>query len=159
MCSIIGSSAPYKLRIVVTPVNDGSGTAYHTVSVGFPNITTLTGLVAGGWVQRGIRINSPSGAGPGVTRASVTVALSATTRSSCYAHNESSSNFSTTPAGRGLYWLMNKPMQVPVGATFDRITAGIEINFAKALATPFTYELDLPICRVISDPRTAWNLP
>ena len=158
--SIEAASGYNRLVLTITPVNDASGTAYHTVTVTPPD-AGITGLSAGDWVQFYLHIEANDASSFGVARMLASVNQSSTQRVAAYAQVESSANFAISFAGRGNYWLVTKPMQIPIGVvSFDRTRINpLEINWPKTGPSTFTVKIDRPIARKISDPRTAWGLP
>ena len=143
VASIEAASGYNRIVVTITPFDNVTGNAYHFATISLPQVTSPAGLAAGDWVQPFLHVEASDPVSFAVGRLSVGVNQVSTGRVTAIHHNESSSQFSQTAAGPGGYWIVGKPMQIPAGATFDRIAAsGLTIYYPRTLATPFTVKVD-----------------
>ncbi|MDB5702010.1 MAG: hydrolase family protein [Sphingomonadales bacterium] len=157
--SIEAAGTYNRIVLAVNPLNDALGTAYHQADIQFPPVIAPAGLAAGDWIQMYLHVEANDAASFSVARMTASVGQGSTARVAQIAMNESSVQFSTSYPGRGGYWIVTKPMQIPPGAIFDRIGGTIlSIYWPKTMSSSFTAKIDRPIYRKIADPRPPWGL-
>lgn len=156
VCSkeVIGSSLE-KQVLTIAPLVTG-GAAYDSATVTFPAITT--GLpAAGAWVRMHVFVEIGDSDAFSNVRLRFLVRDGATIRAGAYAMVAFSSDFAQPVPGNRGYWLSSKPMQMPQGASFDRLIAEMNLFWRKSAPAGAVIKLSRPIVRTVADPRVAWG--
>jgi hypothetical protein len=158
VCSMeqIGTTGRYKQVLDITPGNNGTGAAYHQATLQLPN-SAITGLAAGDWVRHSL-IVEVEGAAENLTLARVNNQISqvSTVKAQSFCMNTASPDFSIAPAlPAGVRKIISPPLQIPVGAAFDRCRSFVALAWPRTAVGAFRVKLHSPKWAKITDPRIA----
>jgi hypothetical protein len=149
----IGATGRYKQVLDITPIDNGSGNAYHAFAAQLA-VGAITGLAAGDWVMGTLFLEVEGSENLGGYRLMSSVQQGSTVRSKGYVLSASSDQF-TSNCPIGVRKLITMPIQIPAGQTFDRLQHTLQLFWKRAAVGAFRVKFHSQKWAKITDPRVA----